>query len=133
MGRDKKDVISFRIVDGLPFVEVTISANNKSVVLNDVLIDTGSAGSIFAADAMLDLGLLPNGDDDLYVIRGVGGTEYVFSKTVEKVTLGSVSLDNFKIEVGAMDYGFNMDGILGVDYLLKAKLIVDFYSLSIEK
>jgi Aspartyl protease len=133
MGRDKEDVISIRIVDGLPFVEVTISANNKSVVLKDVLLDTGSAGSIFSADSMLDLGLIPKGEDDLYVIRGVGGTEYVFSKTVEKVTLGSVSLDNFKIEVGAMDYGFNMDGILGVDYLLKAKLNVDFNFLRVEK
>jgi len=132
MGRDKEDVISIRIVDELPFVEVTVSANNKSALLKDVLLDTGSAGSIFSADAMLDLGLIPKGQDDIYVIRGVGGTEYVFSKTVEKVTLGSVSLHDFKIEVAAMDYGFNMDGILGVDYLLKAGLSMDFKSLRVQ-
>jgi hypothetical protein len=35
----------------------------------------------------------------------VGGVESVFEKHVERIILGTVVLNNFKIDVGAMDYG----------------------------
>jgi len=61
-------------------------------------------------------------------IRGVGGTEFVFSKTVDRVALGEdLWLENFKIEVGAMDYGFNfeLEGIVGMDFLEKVGASID--------
>ena len=38
--------MNLRIIDGLPFVEVTITFRGKSLRLGDVLLDTGSAGTI---------------------------------------------------------------------------------------
>ena len=33
--------------------------------------------------------------------------------------------DDFEIEVGAMNYGFDLDGILGVNFLIRAGAVVD--------
>jgi hypothetical protein len=33
--------------------------------------------------------------------------------------------DDFKIEVGAMNYGFEIYGILGVNFLIRAGAVVD--------
>ena len=41
------------------------------------------------------------------------------------LTLGSFRVEDFKIEVGAMEYGFTIDGILGMDFLLHARAVVD--------
>ena len=73
----------------------------------------------------MDLGSEPN--DVIREIRGVGGTEYVYEKYIEKIQFGSKCVENFKIQIGAMDYGFEMDskslsfGQLH-DYRLKSNL-----------
>lgn len=38
---------------GLPFVSVTIQFRNKKLALEKVLLDTGSAGTIFRAAALI--------------------------------------------------------------------------------
>lgn len=34
--------------------------------------------------------------------------------------IDGVSLDGFEVEIGGMDYGFEIGGILGMDFLRKA-------------
>jgi len=51
--------MNLRIMDGLPFVEVTIAFRGKSLRLGDVLLDTGSAGTIFHSDRLADIGVEP--------------------------------------------------------------------------
>jgi len=51
------------------------------------------------------------------MIHGVGGTEVVFSRQVDKLQVGQQGIERFKIEVGGMDYGFRINGILGMDFL----------------
>lgn len=132
MARYPISLVPIRIVNGLPFVEVTISSGNKSVALQNVLLDSGSAGSLFSADRMLDIGLTPQPEDGLRVIRGVGGTEYVYTKGLSSLSIGNTTLRSFTVEVGAMNYGFEIDGLLGTDYLRKAGLLLDFYKLGVK-
>ncbi len=117
--------IAFKLVHGVPFLSVEVSANNRTVLLDNVLIDSGSATCLFSADKMLDVGLVCAGTDDLYIVSGVGGGEYVLSKTVDSIRVGCFSVDNFKIEIGAMDYGFGFDGIIGMNFLLATKAKLD--------
>jgi len=65
---DTNGLIAFKLIYGIPFVSVEVSANNRTVLLNNVLIDSGSATCIFSADKMLDLGLVCAGTDDLYIV-----------------------------------------------------------------
>ncbi|HSN26644.1 MAG TPA: hypothetical protein VLT45_10165, partial [Kofleriaceae bacterium] len=58
-------------------------------------------------------------------LRGVGGYEHVFSRRVDRFAIGDHGLDNFELEIGEMDYGVLIGGILGMDFLRAASAIVD--------
>lgn len=42
---------------GLPFVEVTIGYRGRELHLGHVLVDTGSAGTVFSADVVEAIGV----------------------------------------------------------------------------
>jgi hypothetical protein len=42
-----------------------------------------------------------------------------------------MEVPDFEIEVGAMDYGFPADGILGLDFLLRAGALIDLRQLEV--
>ena len=69
--------------DNLPFVQVTIVHQGKELTISDVLVDTGSATTILAADQVSQIGIVPEPSDTLYTIRGVGGIETVFTRRIE--------------------------------------------------
>ena len=73
----------------------------------------------------------PEETDILRQIRGVGGSEYVYSKKVESLTVGEMAMKDFEIQVGAMYYGFPINGIVGMDFLLATQAIVDLARLTV--
>lgn len=94
-------------------------------------MDTGSARTIFAADVVSKLRITPAPDDVLYIIRGVGGTEVVFARQIDFIQIGERQLPQFEVEIGNMDYGFNIQGILGMDFLQRSKSILNLATLEI--
>ena len=119
------------IESGFPYVEAIIIFNGKELNLGKVIIDTGSSSTIFKADKVADIEILLESNDSIHRICGVGGSEFVFTKQLEKLQIGDLSVTNFQIEIGAMDYGFDIDGIIGMDFLLKVKAIIDLGKLVI--
>lgn len=116
---------------GLPFVEVTICYREKELQLKHVLLDTGSAGTVFNADVVDNIGIRVEPEDILNKIRGIGGIEIVYSKCFDFVRLADVSLEGFEVEIGEMDYGMQIDGILGFDFIRSASLVIDSKELRI--
>jgi len=114
---------------GLPFTEVMLTHKGKTLSFNNFLIDTGSASTIIAAEIAVELGLGPEPLDAIRKIRGVGGTEYVYEKRIDVIQLDTKKLDQFKIQIGDMDYGFDIAGILGMDYLIKSKVVIDLENM----
>src|SRR5713226_343369 len=117
--------------DGLPYVTVTLLYRGQQLDLANVLLDTGSAGTLFAADQVLAVGLQYEADDLVQRIRGVGGAEFVFIKRIDRLSVGALQVSDFDIEVGAMDYGFAIDGIIGTDFLLQVGAVIDLSRLEI--
>ena len=117
--------------DNLPFTVVTVVYRGKPITLPEVLIDTGSARTILSADVVADIEIVPAADDILYTIRSVGGSEVVFSRQVDSLQVGERHLKDFEIEVGGMDYGFEIHGILGMDFLRQSGAILDLAEMSI--
>jgi len=78
------------------------------------------------------LGITPEMTDRLYAIRGVGGTEVVFSRAIEYLQIDQYRWEQCTIEVGSMDYGFNINGILGMDFLLSAQVNINLHCLLLE-
>lgn len=123
--------MNIRLYEGLPFVSVEVTFRQQTWTFDNCLLDTGSAGTIFSADQLLTIGLVHEPDDEIHRIRGVGGAEFVFTKTVDRLQLGSLIIENFEIEVGGMDYGFAIDGIVGLDFLLAVHAVIDLNQLQI--
>lgn len=123
--------MKLRVEGGLLFVSAEVVIGGMAHRFDQVLIDTGSAGTLFAADRLLDLGVVAEPQDRLLRIRGVGGSEFVFAKQIERVSVGELTVTNFEIEIGAMDYGFPVDGILGLDFLLATRAVIDLAGMEI--
>jgi hypothetical protein len=122
-----------QVRDGLPYVTVTLLYRGQQLDLANVLLDTGSAGTLFAADQVLAVGLQYEADDLVQRIRGVGGAEFVFIKRIDRLSVGELQVSDFDIEVGAMDYGFAIDGIIGTDFLLQVGAVIDLSRLEIHR
>jgi hypothetical protein len=117
----------------LPFVSVKVSANEKSIVLTRVLLDTGSAATVFRTEDMKQIGVVEQLTDIISTMSGMGGSEYVIEKQVETVEVNGLSVHSFTIQMGEMDDDFPMDGIIGADFLLAARAIIDFDTLEIRR
>lgn len=120
-----------RLRGGLPFVTAELTFRGSPLRLDHVLIDTGSGGSVFSADRLFDINVRFERDDPIHRIRGVGGTEFVFGKRVDLLALGELVIENFEVEVGLMEYGFELDGILGMNFLLAVGAVLDLSALKI--
>jgi predicted aspartyl protease len=118
--------------DELPFVTIKIAYRGAEVEVPDVLVDTGSASTMLSADVIAPLGIVPDPQDTLRMIRGVGGTEVVFTRRVDLLQVGERSVSQFEVEVGGMDYGFTMNGILGMDFLVSTGAIINLRNLEIQ-
>lgn len=118
--------------DELPFVQVTMTYRGQSHNIDHVLLDTGSASSIFAARTVAALGILPEMEDTVYTVRGIGGTEAVFTRQIDHLAIETQKVEAFLIEVGSMEYGFDIDGILGMDFLRRAGAIINLHDLRLD-
>lgn len=117
--------------DNLPFITIAVSYRGMSIDIPGVLVDTGSASTILAVDSVAEIQMTPEPDDILYTIRGVGGSEVVFSRRIDHLKIGEHALPDFEVEIGGMDYGFEINGIVGMDFLTRAGAVIDLRRLEL--
>ena len=116
----------------LPFTKLMVAYQDQTIEIDQVLVDTGSATTVLSADLVAQINILPALDDTLYTVRGVGGTETVFSRQVDFLQVDNRRVLGFEVEGGGMRYGFPINGILGMDFLLQAKAIINLLEMTIE-
>jgi len=117
--------------DSLPFVSITVIHQGKKIKIPIVLVDTGSGGTILSADVLSLIGIVPQPDDALHTLFGVGGSEVVFTRKIDELKTGTYSIKHLEIEIGGMDYGFDIQGILGIDFLISAGAKIDLEKMEI--
>jgi predicted aspartyl protease len=118
--------------DSLPFVSVTVAYKGESINISNILIDTGSGTTILSADIVSVINLTPSPEDILYTICGVGGNEVVFARTIDFLKVGEKNISSFQVEIGGMDYGFEINGILGMDFLINSGAIINLKSMDLQ-
>lgn len=121
----------FELRRGLPFVEMVLSHHGADRTIENILIDTGSAATLLSAEVALELGLEPEHTDVIRTMRGIGGEEFVYEKKIDSLKLSDAFIPQFTIQIGAMDYGMEMNGILGTDYLAIIGAVIDMRKLEI--
>jgi predicted aspartyl protease len=118
--------------DGLLLVPVTVAYWGRQIQIPDLVVDTGSATTMISTDAVAQVGIIPEPQDTLHFVRGIGGTEVVFSRRVDRLQIGPRAVERFEIEVGGMDAAFDINGILGLDFLLQTGAILDLGALQLD-
>jgi hypothetical protein len=76
--------MNIQVRDGLPYVTVTLLYGGRQLELANVLLDTGSTGTLFAADQVVAVGLQYEADDPVQRIRGIGGAEFVTTRRARR-------------------------------------------------
>ncbi|MBT2286889.1 clan AA aspartic protease [Paenibacillus polymyxa] len=122
-------------VYGLPFVSIKLEFRGEVLQLEKVLLDTGSASTLLNADAVREVGMVPEEDDLVDIIRGVGGIEYVYTKSLDSITVDETTINDFQVEIGNMNYGLEIDGILGFNFMKQTGVVINanLMELSIDK
>jgi len=115
----------------LVYVTATLTYRGTTVEIPDILVDTGAASTVINADLAADAGIYLEAADQLRRLRGVGGHEHVFLRHVDRFAVGDHGLDGFDVEIGEMDYGFDLGGIIGMDFLQAARAVIDLGKLTI--
>ena len=117
--------------DDLPFVFIQVVYRGRELMVPDVLVDTGSASTILAADVVAAIGIIPEAIDSLRLIQGIDGTEAAFVRVIDRLQVDDRGLLNFELEVGGLDYGLGINGILGMDFLMAAGAVIDLKVLQL--
>ena len=119
-------MINFELRKKLPFISITAVHCGVEFRIYNVLVDTGSAATIFASDYVREFGIDSEPEDKIRKIVGVGGNEYVLEKRIDTLIIDGVSIEDSIIQIGDMDYGFGINGIIGGDLLMRTKMIIDY-------
>jgi predicted aspartyl protease len=110
---------------------VQLEGTTNTITIDRILVDTGSAATIFQTELLASIGIVYAPDDQIHEVFGVGGSELVFQKTVPKIVCGNLQAKDFEVEVGWLDYGIAINGILGLDFLMQTGAILNLRLLEV--
>ncbi|MEK3724953.1 retropepsin-like aspartic protease [Paenibacillus sp. FSL H8-0034] len=124
-------------VDGLLQTSITLNYKGQMLTIDKLVIDTGASHTLLSADVVADIGVYFETGDEIISAFGIGGEESCFRKLFDNVQLGSFQIKNFKLDVGSLHEKLTINGLLGLDLLMEANIILDLSELimypSIEK
>lgn len=125
-------MISINLRDGLIYVDANLQHGNNSIKIKNALVDTGSTATVISSDIAHSLGMKPESTDIINSVQGIGGSETVVEKRIDVISIDNVEARNFNIQVGAMNYGIELEAIIGLDLLTECKVIMNLceYSLT---
>lgn len=107
-------MINLEFKHSLLFCKLDITIGNNILHLNNVLIDTGSATTLINSDY-----IFLDGSEKFINIYGVGGYEAVLNKHFDQIIISETQLNDVELSVGELDYGIDIDMLIGLDLLKK--------------
>ncbi len=123
---------SLQYKEGLLYASIRLKYNEKSIFIDDVIIDTGALHTIIATEYLekMDIPLLD--EDELVKATGYGGMVcYSVRKKISEISCGGLVLKDFKLDFGVIDPNDRINGLIGLDFLMGAKAIIDLVNLTI--
>ena len=125
--------MNIKFINGLPIVSINLEHHQKSLQLDNVLLDTGSAKTIFDTDIVREIGLnIDYINGKTVKMYGVGGlSEICFQQNVDQIKIQDMPIKNFQIQLGITNETYGFDGILGSDVLLELKLLIDYSQMKV--
>jgi len=127
--------MKIKMINGLPIVSIQIAYQNNTVSLENVLLDTGCAVSVFDTDVVEKVGLLIDRNSGTAVrMYGIGGqSQLCYQHNITEISINDIILDHFTLQLGMTKVPYGFDAILGVDFCEKVGLILDFSQLLVHR
>ncbi|MFJ2045527.1 retropepsin-like aspartic protease [Paenibacillus taichungensis] len=79
----------------------------------NVIIDTGSSHTIISPDVLEEIGVTYETGDSIYEAYGIGGSIPFYTKVMDRIEIGTNSIQNIEIDVGILPKEHK--GLLGLD------------------
>jgi len=119
--------------DGLIYTSIKVSFKGTSKNIDNIVIDTGAAESIISTDTVEDIGIIAESNDVINSFYGVGGSlHHFFSKKIDDLILGNFNFGEIKMDFGVIDPIGRINGLLGLDLLMKMGAIIDLKEMSLK-
>ena len=125
--------MKIELIDGLLFASISITHQGKSKTVENVVIDTGASHSIISTDAVEELCIEPELEDEIVVMHGIGGKERALRKKIDCITFENLTFKEFYIDFGRIDDHFQINGLIGLDVLLKGGFIIDLKDMVLHR
>ncbi|MCL6662578.1 aspartyl protease family protein [Paenibacillus amylolyticus] len=126
--------MKLQLQQGLPIVSLTISHNEQSIILHNILFDTGCAATVFDTDALAAIGIhidFINGRAKR--MYGVGGTsEICYEQHIPNLHIEHIAMTDFPIQLGSIQEPYGFDGIIGIDFMMRTSCKVDFELMDVQ-
>ena len=123
-----------QLKDGLLYTSITLWHEGKYIVVDDVIIDTGAFHTIIAPNYLEKLDVAFSDEDELVKASGYGGTvSYSVRKKMDSIECEDVRINDIKIDFGEIDPNERVNGLIGLDFLRKAGVMLDLVDLVMYK
>jgi predicted aspartyl protease len=120
--------------NGLLYAEITIIHEDKEIKIKDVIIDTGACQTIILTDFLHENDIEFKDDDELVVMSGIGGAEAsAVKKRIDMIAIGDIELNDIVIDFGVVDPKDRVNGLIGLDFLKAAKVVIDVEEMTLYK
>lgn len=119
--------------NGLLFTSIQLTFKGISRVISDVVIDTGASETIISPDIVENMGIIAELNDSINSFYGVGGSLHnFFTKVVDEVSIGQTQFRKVKMDFGVIDPKGYINGLIGLDLLIKMGAIIDLKRLKLD-
>ncbi|WP_127590604.1 retropepsin-like aspartic protease [Paenibacillus lautus] len=108
---------------------LTVTFRGSVLRIDDVIIDTGSSHTIISPDILEEIGVTYETGDSIYEAYGIGGSVPFYTKIMDRIEIGTRSIENIEIDVGILPK--DHIGLLGLDILTQQSFIIDLKTLEL--
>lgn len=121
-------MVNLTFKHGLLFTDLVLYHEGKEVIVKDVIVDTGASHTIISPIFLEELNTEYSIEDEIVNAFGLGGAICSsLRKKIDNVTCGKITLREFKVDFGEIDPNDRVNGLLGLDFLKKAEVIIDIH------
>ena len=118
------------IVNGILVSPLRISHRGKSVTLESVIIDTGSAHTWINLESVENfLDVAPEESDHIVTAFGIGGRDVANRKRIEQVHFDTFIAERFFVDFGRLDV--DIDGLIGLDLLSAGNFVINLSRMEV--
>lgn len=123
--------VKIELKNGLLYTSIELKHEGKNIIVNDVIIDTGAFHTIISPNFLEELQAEFADDDMLIEAYGYGGdSSYAVRKRIDTISCDDITLSDFKIDFGEIDPDEKVNGLLGLDFFMKAQIVLDIAELN---